>query len=120
MRLPSVSKACRFWPRFLQTMQSDFSGALKQINFQANPSGATQTINQWVAGETDGYIPNLIPAGDITQLTRLVLVNAVYFNADWASPFDLDATRTEDFTLPSGTLHAGLDDEPDRRIRLHG
>ncbi len=88
---------------FLQTMQSDFSGALKQINFQANPSGATQTINQWVAEETDGYIKNLIPPGDITQLTRLVLVNAVYFNADWASPFELNETQTKEFTLPSGT-----------------
>ena len=88
---------------FLETMQSDFSGALRQIDFQSDPAGATQMINQWVAGQTDGYIKNLIPAGDITQLTRLVLVNAVYFNADWASPFNLNDTHTEEFTLPSGT-----------------
>ena len=34
-----------------------------------------------------------------TTLTRLVLVNALYFKAPWATPFEVDATTDEEFHL---------------------
>jgi len=48
------------------------------------PSGNDQ---QLVSNETNDKINNLIPAGAITQLTRLVLTNAIYFDAAWQSLF---------------------------------
>ncbi len=36
-------------------------------------------------------------------LTRLVLTNAIYFNAAWLHPFDKDATSNADFYLPDGS-----------------
>ena len=33
-------------------------------------------------------------------MTRLVLTNAIYFKADWLSPFAKEATRPDDFTVP--------------------
>ena len=34
--------------------------------------------------------------------TRLVLVNALYFKAPWAVPFEVDATTDDEFHLGSG------------------
>jgi serpin B len=53
---------------------------------------ARVTINDWVADETEGKIENLIPPGVIDYLTRLVLTNAICFNAAWLSPFQESAT----------------------------
>ncbi|MFC1958272.1 serpin family protein [Chloroflexota bacterium] len=45
---------------------------------------------------------DLIPQGAIDALTRLVLTNAIYFNAAWQSPFEDDATTNGSFHLLDG------------------
>ena len=87
---------------FLQTMQADFNGGLKQVDFKDDPGAAVQTINDWVSQQTAGKIQQLVSSGDVSQLTRLVLTNAVYFNGTWATAFDAKATQNAPFTLDSG------------------
>lgn len=87
---------------FLQTMQADFAGGLQQVDFHDDPQGALQTINAWVARNTAGLIQNLLSPADVTALTRLVLVNAVYFKGTWATAFDANLTQNASFTLDSG------------------
>ncbi len=60
-------------------------------------------INQWVSQETQTEIPSLLQPGDLDTLTRLVLVNAVYFKGSWATPFDPNRTKPGPFTLSDGT-----------------
>jgi serpin B len=55
-----------------------------------------------VAQQTRDRIQELLAAGDVDPLTRLVLTNAVYFKGAWKTTFDADATREEAFTLASG------------------
>ncbi|MDH4067386.1 MAG: serpin family protein, partial [Dehalococcoidia bacterium] len=47
-------------------------------------------------------IEDLIPPGAIDELTRLVLTNAIYFNAAWAYPFDREMTADGPFYLIEG------------------
>ena len=61
------------------------------INFQA--------INDWVAAETGDKIKDLIKADNLDQDTKLVLVNAIYFKADWKQKFDKTLTKEKDFYL---------------------
>ena len=37
------------------------------------------------------------------RMTRLVLANAIYFKADWASEFNKESTSDQDFHLADGT-----------------
>ncbi|HEV3342780.1 MAG TPA: serpin family protein, partial [Pirellulales bacterium] len=90
-------------PEFLNVIQSDFGGALKQADFIHATEAARQTINDWVAQQTHDKIQNLFPPGSITDMTRLVLANAIYFKGSWASAFDPGQTHDAPFTLASGS-----------------
>jgi serpin B len=76
---------------------------LRVLDFAGAPEESRVTINDWVSEETEGKIENLIPQGAIDPLTRLVLTNAIYFNAAWANPFEKDATQDGPFTLLDGS-----------------
>ena len=47
--------------------------------------------------QTQNKIKDLLPQGTLTELTRLVLTNAIYFKGDWTQPFRKEATHEEDF-----------------------
>src|SRR5207247_6372426 len=63
----------------------------------ADPAGASQGINEWVADQTRDRIRDLIPGGAMDNTTRLVLANALYLKAPWASEFSQNATQSELF-----------------------
>jgi len=91
-----------FLTPFLSLMQADYGGGLHQVDFMNATEAARQTINNWVAQQTNNKIQNLIPAGALNALTRLVLTNAIYFKGQWATPFNANLTQNAAFTLGSG------------------
>ncbi|KFQ20230.1 Serpin B10, partial [Merops nubicus] len=44
-------------------------------------------------------IQNLLPPGSVDSLTRLVLINALYFKGEWATKFEAEATRQRPFKI---------------------
>lgn len=91
-----------FQEAFSDRMADTYGAPIEEIDFASDPEGARQEINGWVADNTDDIIQDAFAAGDIHTLTRMVLANAVFFQADWASQFDEDDTQDRDFTLASG------------------
>jgi serpin B len=87
---------------FVSAMQNGFGGGLKQVDFIHDADGATQTINDWVAQQTQGKITDLFAPGALNAYTRLVLTNAIYFKGQWATAFDAAQTYDAGFTLGSG------------------
>jgi serpin B len=65
------------------------------------PDPSRQTINAWVADVTAGRILDLLPEDSIDSTTKLVLTNAVYFNALWKTL--LESTLDGQFTLLDGS-----------------
>ena len=59
-------------------------------------------INKWVDERTNGMIPKLL-AKKLEKETRLALVNALYFHADWQQQFLAEGTGENDFRLDDGT-----------------
>ena len=94
---------------FEQSYRDILSGAhgsaLREAEFVENAAGERERINDWVADQTDGTIEELLPRGALNSLTRLVLVNAIYFLANWAHTFPEEATTDEGFTALDGTNH---------------
>lgn len=91
-----------YLPAFLATLARFYGAPLRELDFAGAPEVARGTINDWVEAQTEGRITELIPPGLIDPLTRLVLANAVYFNAAWARPFQPERTADGPFYLLDG------------------
>jgi len=92
-----------FQSDFLDLLAQNYGAGMHLLNFKSDPEAARQTINDWVSQETEKRITDIVPSGAIDPLTRLVLANAIYFKADWASEFEKIATADGDFTLLDGS-----------------
>jgi serine protease inhibitor len=97
-----AQKGHAFREAFLSLVKQNFGGAFESIDFVANPPAATQHINKWVADQTHDRIRDLIPGGALDKTTRLVLANALYLKAPWASEFSENATQPEPFFVHGG------------------
>ena len=95
-------KDYKFLPEFLDTLAQDYGAGLRILDFVSAPEESRVTINKWVSNQTEGRIEDLIPQGLINALTRLVLTNAIYFNAAWDHPFEEDMTQNGLFHLLDG------------------
>jgi serpin B len=96
----------RFTPDFLDVLARHYGAGMRLVDFKKDPESARRAINDRVYRETKERIEDIIPDPPpelITSLTRLVLVNAVFFKAAWASPFNPDATQPAAFHLVDGS-----------------
>ncbi len=98
-----AQKGYAFRETYLSLVKQNFGGAFEPIDFVANAAAATQRINKWVADQTHDRIRDLIPGGALDKTTRLVLANAIYLKAPWASEFSDNATQRELFHVRGGT-----------------
>lgn len=83
---------------FLNTMAADYGSGVRTVDF-TSPS-AIAIINAWVRTQTADRIQQLFDSLD--PQTKLVLANAVYLKADWATPFAEDPTSDATFTTAAG------------------
>jgi serpin B len=86
-------------PDFLRVLQKDYASELRQSDFVHSFQQARADINKWVAQNTADKIPNLLPDGSVDFTTRMILVNAIYFKGDWATPFEKERTADQPFHL---------------------
>jgi serpin B len=89
-------------PEYKKLAATDYGAGLFDVDFKGNAEAARGTINSWVEKETRDKIKDLLPAGSITAMTRLVLTNAIYFKGDWQDPFKKEATKDLPFTTADG------------------
>ena len=89
---------------FLALTKNDFGAELTPVDFQHASEPARNDINAYVAKQTNDKIQDLLAPGTLDDTARLVLVNAVYLNAKWQSPFFTNGTKTDAFhTSPDAT-----------------
>lgn len=92
-----------FLPAYLDTLAENYDAGLRLLDFSADAETARLTINEWVSQKTEQKIKDLIAPGMLDSLTRLVLTNAVYFNAAWKDKFDANATHDGEFQKIDGS-----------------
>lgn len=96
-------KDYQFLAQYLDVLAQNYGAGLRIVDFIKQTEQSRITINQWVSDQTQGKIKDLIPPGAINELTRLVLTNAIYFNAAWKYPFNEEATSDGPFHLLDGS-----------------
>ena len=88
---------------FLDPLAEQYGAGIRLVDFETAAEEARVLINDWVAEQTHDRIEELIPAGVLDALTRLVLVNAIYLKAPWEVPFMKELTAPGDFHLADGS-----------------
>ena len=92
-----------FLQEYLDLMAAQYGAGMHLVNFrnQAGRRYASERINQWASNATDERISDLVNPDIFTELTQLVLTNAITFDGLWEDPFD--DTSNSKFTLLDGT-----------------
>lgn len=121
-----AQKGYSFRPEFVQRLADVDAAPLGLVDFQHNPDAARREINGWVEQQTANRIRNLIDPVGIGDTTRMVLANALYLKAPWASPFSKSETTRRPFHLRDGSapkvrtmmrkLYTGYVHEADRTV----
>lgn len=97
-------KTFSFQQPFLDMTKATFGAPMEPVDFKGAADPSRVHINDWVDGQTEHRIKDLIPPKAVTDATRMVLVNAIYFLADWETPFQKELTGPESFRLAGGAV----------------
>uniref|UniRef100_A0A2K6TSH2 Plasminogen activator inhibitor 1 n=1 Tax=Saimiri boliviensis boliviensis TaxID=39432 RepID=A0A2K6TSH2_SAIBB len=97
-----VQRDLKLVPGFMPHFFRLFRTMVKQVDF-VEVERARFIINDWVKTHTKGMISGLLGKGAVDQLTRLVLVNALYFNGHWKTPFPDSGTHHRLFHKSDGS-----------------
>lgn len=89
-------------PGYLDGIRRHYAGGARPVDFVGAPGQAIATVNRWAEEQTAGRIKGILQPENITERTRLVLTNAVYFKADWLRPFQASQTRARPFRPAGG------------------
>jgi serpin B len=69
-------------------------------DFAAAPEDARAEVNAWVAGVTQGKVPEILSPGTVDRSTLFAVAAACFFKAKWVHP--LTPRGELEFALPSG------------------
>jgi serpin B len=102
---PTLTGAAAVWlqsgltaePQFVERLTDDFAAPPQAAEFATDAGAARQQINAWAADHTGGQIQQLMPPASITPATVLVLADALFLKARWATPFTAALTRLGSF-----------------------
>ena len=105
-----LSAANSIWPQqgyplldgYLSLIKRHYGVSVTPLHYRDAPEAARETINRWVESRTEHKIRDLIQPGVLDALTRLVIVNAIYFRGEWAYKFQASLTRSGPFFISPG------------------
>src|SRR5512140_1977910 len=98
-----AEKTYSFVQAYLDLIAGNYGAGVQLADFVNNFEQVRQEINALVSQQTNDKIKDLIPQGALDRMTRMVLVNAIYFKADWEAQFDPNDTQERPFHLLSGS-----------------
>lgn len=94
-----LRQGLEFNQEYLDILNQYYMAQASTLDF-GNPS-SKDTINRWVSEKTNGKIEEIVDK--IEPLDIAFLINAIYFNANWSTPFEEGYTSKKDFTLLDGS-----------------
>ncbi|XP_062933358.1 serpin B10 [Cynocephalus volans] len=98
-----VEKTYPFHNKYLEDIKTYFGADPQSVNFLEASDHIRKEINSWVESQTEGKIPNLLPNDSVDSMTRMVLVNALYFKGIWEHQFLVQNTTEKPFRINKTT-----------------
>ena len=85
----------KVYDEFLETNKKYYNAEIYKSAFE--PDTIVKDVNNWVNRNPQGMIPTLITKENIKSNTMMMLINTLYFEAEWWSPYlsTTDGTFTD-------------------------
>jgi serpin B len=112
-----LSVASSLWPQqkykfreeYLSLITRCYGASIFPVDYEHAYKEARKMINRWVEDKTRDKIKDIVGPGVLDALTRLVLVNAIYFKGTWENRFRISETRDAPFFLsPEGSVQTRM------------
>ncbi|KAA0708625.1 Leukocyte elastase inhibitor [Triplophysa tibetana] len=92
-------KTFGFSPDYLDSTLKMYHAELQSVDFIGSSEKSRQIINKWVEEQTENKIKDLLKPDMVTGMTRLALVNAIYFKGNWLQKFNAQDTTEMPFKI---------------------
>jgi len=93
-----------FLKDYFKLIENYYNGKVTNLDFRNKTEESRLTINNWVEGQTNNKIKDLIPQGLLDSMTRLVITNAIYFKGFWLKQFDKKNTQEKNFRVSPANI----------------
>lgn len=90
-------------PTFISTVSNYFGAQVENIDFTSDQT--PRILNERVESLTNNKINNLFSPDNFDALTRVILMNVVYFKGTWKQKFDPNRLQSRSFYSPSGPVN---------------
>lgn len=104
--LLAVAQGFKPHPSYRSSLLRGFKSDIREYDFNAQKGRSVADINRYVEDNTNNKIQDLLADDDVDGFTRMILVNAVYFKANWKFAFAPEKTFQFDFQSPSGNVRS--------------
>ncbi|XP_044359717.1 serpin-Z2A-like [Triticum aestivum] len=85
-------------PDFLHTAAESYNAEIRAVDFaEGDRKKIRKEINKWAAAATNNLISEILPERSLSQLSRFVLTNAIYFKGVWETRFPQKLTENSQF-----------------------
>ncbi|KAK0055469.1 collagen alpha-6(VI) chain [Biomphalaria pfeifferi] len=91
----------RVRPEYQRQVSTLYNAASETIDFKTL-GGPERPINEWIANQTKNQITSFMLPSTISQDIQMILINTLFFNGTWESPFDEYLTHKNSFQLSLG------------------
>lgn len=79
-------------PEFENTLKEKYNSEVRLVDFSTRGEQIKNQVNNWVNKNTNGLIPSIINQAPDSD-SKLIVLNAVYFQAKWDEPFNYKEDR---------------------------
>ncbi|XP_034365702.2 serpin B9-like [Arvicanthis niloticus] len=94
-----ADSTCELLPTFKESCLKFYHSEMEQLSLAEAPEESRKHINTWVSKQTEGKISDVLSEDSLDSETRLILVNALYFQGTWCNTFDKDETKEKPFKI---------------------
>ncbi|KAM9435868.1 leukocyte elastase inhibitor-like [Clarias gariepinus] len=92
-------KTYNFLSEYVDSTQKLYQADMQTVDFIGSSEESRKLINKWVEEKTEGKIKDILQSGTIIAMTRLALVNAIFFKGKWKHVFDTRDTKEMPFKI---------------------
>ncbi|XP_012659744.1 serpin B13 isoform X1 [Otolemur garnettii] len=103
-----AEKTYLFLQKYLDYVEKYYHASLEPVDFMNAADESRNKINSWVESQTQESTKDLFPDGSLSSLTKLVLMNTIYFKGQWDRKFKKENTKEEAFWLNKSTSRSVL------------